>query len=176
MHAPCACVVVQKGESRNHCQRLFGMGGIRGRDAMGGGKKRGVENLTNEPPPPPPKGFWTPPRTVRFAPLSGVSAQFFLYKNPRQSRPEALWRGPKIFGRASSLVRFAHPPPYVLHPPLITAKGRGWPQLRYRFSVTASNGSSSSGFRFEQFPWKRFFCTSRHSPKGARAKKGAEEI
>ena len=45
-------------------------------DAMGGGKRRGVENLTNDTPPK--KGFWTPPRTVRFPPPSGVSALFFL--------------------------------------------------------------------------------------------------
>ena len=80
---------------------------------MGGGKKRGVGNLTNDTLPE--NGFWTPPRTVRFPPLSGVSALFFLYKNPRQSRPKALLEGSKIFGRARSLVRF--PPPYVLHPP-----------------------------------------------------------
>ena len=81
----------------------------------GGGKRRGVENLTNDTPPK--RGFGTPPPTVRFPPLSGVSALFFLYKNPRQSRQQKLfWRGPKIFGRARSLVRFP-PPPYVLQPP-----------------------------------------------------------
>ena len=54
------------------------------RTPWGGGKKRGVENLTNDTPPK--KAFWTPPRTVRFPPPSRVSALFFLYKNPRQSR------------------------------------------------------------------------------------------
>ena len=79
----------------------------------GGGKKRGVENLTNDTPPK--KGFWTPPRTVRFPPPSGVSALFFLYKNPRQSRPEALLEGSKNFresafsGTFSSPIRFAPP-------------------------------------------------------------------
>ena len=53
-----------------------------------GGKKRGLENLMNDTPPQ--KGFWTPPSSVRFPPLSGVSALFFLYKNPRQRGPEAL--------------------------------------------------------------------------------------
>ena len=46
-------------------------------------KMSGVENLTNDTPPK--KGVWTPSRTVRFPPPSGVSALFFLYKNPRQS-------------------------------------------------------------------------------------------
>ena len=82
------------------------------------GRHGGVENLTNDTPPK--KGFWTPPRTVRFPAPSGVSALFFLYKNPRQSRPEALWRGPKTFGRARSLVRF--PPPIRFAPPHIAAQ------------------------------------------------------
>ena len=43
----------------------------------------GVENLTNDTPPK--KGLWTPPSygtSSRLPPLSGVSALFFLYKNP----------------------------------------------------------------------------------------------
>ena len=40
--------------------------GLFSRTPWGGGKKRGVENLTNDTPPK--KGFWTPPRTVRFPP------------------------------------------------------------------------------------------------------------
>ena len=49
------------------------------------------------------KGVLDPPRTVRFPPPSGVSALFLLYKNPRQSRPEALLEGSKNFlGRAFS--------------------------------------------------------------------------
>ena len=65
------------------------------RTPWGGGKKGGVENLTNDTPPK--KGFWTPPRTVRFPPPSSVSALFFLYKDPRQSRPEALLGGVQTF-------------------------------------------------------------------------------
>ena len=68
----------------------------------------------------PKRGFGSPPRTVRFPPPSGVSALFFLYKNPRQSRPEALLEGCKIFGRARSLVRL--PPPIRFAPPHITAQ------------------------------------------------------
>ena len=84
------------------------------RTSWGGGKKRGVENLTNDTPPK--KRFWTPPRTVRFPPLSGVSALFFLYKTPRQSRPEALLEGSKNFresafsGTLSSPHTFCTPP------------------------------------------------------------------
>ena len=91
---------------------------LRGRH-WGGGKKRGVENLTNDTPPK--KGFWTPPRTVRFPPPSGVSALFFLYKNPRQSRPKALLEGSKIFS-GERVLWYVFLPPYVLHPPHITAQ------------------------------------------------------
>ena len=85
------------------------------RTPWGGGKKRGVENLTNDTPPK--KGFWTPPRTVRFPPPSGVSALSFMYKNPRQSRPEALLEGSKNFRESAFSGTFSSPhtfctPPY----------------------------------------------------------------
>ena len=74
-----------------------------------------MENLTNDTPPK--KGFWTPPRTVRFPPPSGVGALFFLYKNPRQSRPEALLEGSKNFRESAFSGTFSSPhtfctPPY----------------------------------------------------------------
>ena len=57
-----------------------------------------------------------PPRTVRCPPLSGVRALFFLYKNPRQSRLEALLEGvQKCWESAFSGTLSS--PPYVLHPP-----------------------------------------------------------
>ena len=87
------------------------------------GKKRGVENLTNDTPPK--KGFWTPPRTVRFPPPSGVGALFFLYKIPRQSRPEALLEGSKNFRESAFSGTFSSPhtfctPPY--HGPITYQK------------------------------------------------------
>ena len=86
-----------------------------GSNAFRGGKKRGVENLTNDTPPK--KGFWTPPRTVRFPPPSGVSALFFLYKNPRQGRPETLLEGSKNYRESAFSGTFSSPhtfctPPY----------------------------------------------------------------
>ena len=94
------------------------------RTPWGGGKKRGVENLTNDTPPK--KGFWTPARTVRFPPPSGVSALFFLYKNPRQSRPEALLEGSKNFRESAFSGTFSSPhtfctPPY--HGPNVLRRG-----------------------------------------------------
>ena len=85
------------------------------RTPWGGGKKRGVENLTNDTPSK--KGFWTPPHTVRFPPPSCVSALFFLYRNPRQSRPEALLEGSKNFRESAFSGTFSTPhtfctPPY----------------------------------------------------------------
>ena len=85
------------------------------RTPWGGGKKRGVENLTNDTPPR--KGFWTPLHTVRFPPPSGVSALFFLYKNPRQSSPEAVFGGVQNFRESAFSGMFSSPhtfctPPY----------------------------------------------------------------
>ena len=45
------------------------------------------------------KGVLDRPHTVRFPPRSGVSALFFLYKIPRQSRPEALLSRPSKWTR-----------------------------------------------------------------------------
>ena len=85
---------------------------------MGGGKKRGVENLTNDTPPR--KGFWTTPRMVRFPPPSGVSALFFLYKDPQQSRPEALLEGSKNFRESTFSGSFSSP--HTFCTPHITAQ------------------------------------------------------
>ena len=84
------------------------------RTAWGPGKKRGEENLTNDTPPK--KGFWTPPRTGRFPPPPQVSILCFsCTKIHDRAEQKLFWRGPKIFGRARSLVRF--PPPIRFAPP-----------------------------------------------------------
>ena len=64
------------------------------RERHGGVEKRGGWK-TSRMTPLPKKGFWTPLVRYVFHPPSGVSALFFLYKNPRQSRPEALLEGSK---------------------------------------------------------------------------------
>ena len=74
-----------------------------------------MENLTNDTPPK--KGFWTPLVRYRFPPPSRVSALFFLYRNPRQSRPEALLEGSKNFRESAFSGTFSTPhtfctPPY----------------------------------------------------------------
>ena len=94
------------------------------RTPWGGGKKRGVENLTNDTPPK--KGFWTPLVRYVFHPPSRVSALFFLYRNPRQSRPEALLEGSKNFRESAFSGTFSTPhtfctPPY--HGPIIRIFG-----------------------------------------------------
>ena len=104
--------------------RVLPKGGVIQRVPRGVEKKRGVENLTNDTPPK--KGFGPTSYGTFSTPPSGASALFFLYKNPRQSRPEALLKGPKIFGRARSLVRCLPPhtfctPPY--HGPVIEGGG-----------------------------------------------------
>ena len=88
-------------------------------DAMGGWKKRGVENLTNDTPPK--KGFWTPPlvRYVFHPPQVSVLC-FSCTKIHDRADQKLFWRGPNIFGRAHSLVSF--PPPIRFAPPHITAQ------------------------------------------------------
>ena len=65
------------------------------------------------------------PLPKRFPPPSGVRALFFLYKNPRQSRPEALLEGSKNFRESAFSGTFSSPhtfctPPY--HGPKIVRK------------------------------------------------------
>ena len=89
------------------------------RGRHGGVEKRGGWK-TSRMTPLPKRGFGPPPRTVRFLPPSGVSALFFLYKNPRQgvqnfSGERVLW--------------YVFLPPYVLHPPISRPKSWGPPLL-----------------------------------------------
>ena len=83
-------------------------------------KKRGVENLTNDTPP---KRSFGPPfvRYVFHPPQPEVSVLCFSCTKIHDRADQKLfWRGPKIFGRARSLVRF--PPPIRFAPPHITAQ------------------------------------------------------
>ena len=94
------------------------------RGRHGGVEKRGGWK-TSRMTPLPKRGFWTPPRTVRFPPPAGVSAPFFLYKKPRQSRPDALLEVSKIFRESAFSGTFSSPhtfctPPY--HGPNILGK------------------------------------------------------
>ena len=85
---------------------------------MGGWKKRGAENLTNDTPPK--KGFWTPlVRYVFHHPQVSVLC-FSCTKIHDKADQKLFSRGPKIFGRARSLVRF--PPPIRFAPPHITTQ------------------------------------------------------
>ena len=88
-------------------------------DAIGVWKKEGG-GKPHEGHPSLPKRGLDPPRTVRFPPRSGVSALFFLYKNPRQSRPEALLEESKNFRESALFGTF--PPPIRFAPPHITAQ------------------------------------------------------
>ena len=87
----------------------------------------------------PKRGFGPPLVRYVFHPPLGLSALFFLYKNPRQSRPEDLLEGSKNFwesafsGTFSSPHTFCTPPyhgpikavkqPLLQPPPLKTTRG-----------------------------------------------------
>ena len=81
----------------------------------GGGKRRGWK--TSPMTPLPKKGFWTPPPTVRFPPPRVSVLCFSCTKIHDRADQKLFWRGPKIFGRARSLVRLPPPPPTFCTPP-----------------------------------------------------------
>ena len=94
----------------------------------GGEKKRGVENLTNDSPPK--KGFWTPLVRYVFHPPQVSVLCFSCTKSHDRADQKLFWRGPKIFGRVRSLVRF--PPPIRFAPPHVTAQtvdGPKWTKM-----------------------------------------------
>ena len=87
-------------------------------DAMGGWKKEGGGELTNDTPLK--RGFWTP-----FSTPPRVSVLCFSCTEIHDSADQKLfWRGPEFFGRARSLVRFP-PPPIRFAPP------RSWPNIPF---------------------------------------------
>ena len=88
---------------------------------MGGGKKRGEENLTNDTPPK--RGFGPPLVRYVFHPPQ-VSVLCFACTKSRQSRPEALLEGSKHFRESAFSGTFSSPP-YVLHPPISRPNPRG---------------------------------------------------
>ena len=79
----------------------------------GGGEKRGGWK-TSRMTPLPKRGFGPPSYGTFSIPLTCQCSVF-----PVQNQ-KFFWRGPKIFGRARSLVRF--PPPIRLHPPISRPK------------------------------------------------------
>ena len=93
------------------------------------------------------KGFWTPPRTVRFPPPSGVSTLFFLYKDPRQSRPEALLEGSKNFRESAFSGTFSSPHTFCT-PPISRPKR----ELSLRFESLAFVGGHISPRNTESSP------------------------
>ena len=100
-------------------------------DAMGGVEKRGgVENLTND------RGFGTPLVRYVFHPPQASVLCFSCTKIHDRVDQKLFWRGPKVFGRARSLVRF--PPPIPFAPPHITAQSL---ERRYGYNPLCSHSS-----------------------------------
>ena len=72
-----------------------------------------------------------PPRTVRFPPPSRVSALFFLHRNPRQSRPEALLEGSKNFRESAFSGTFSTPHTFCTPPYHGPSKCPGFKTIRF---------------------------------------------
>ena len=88
-------------------------------DAMGGVEKGGGRK-TSRITPLPKRGFGPPLVRYVFHPPQVSVLCFACTKIHDRADQKLLWRGPKIFGRARSLVRF--PPPIRFAPPHITAQ------------------------------------------------------
>ena len=85
------------------------------RTPRGGGKKRVVENLTNDTPPK--KGFWTPPpRTLRFPPPQ-VSVLCFSCTKSTTEQTRSSFGGVQKFS-GERVFWYVFLPPYVLHRPI----------------------------------------------------------
>ena len=89
------------------------------RTPWGGGKKRGVENLTNDTPPT--TGFWTPPRTVRFPPPLRCQCSVFPVQKSTPEQTRSSFGGVQKFS-GERVLWYVFLPPYVVHPPHITAQ------------------------------------------------------
>ena len=96
---------------------LRGSGKLRGRH--GGVEKRGGWK-TSRMTPLPKRGFVPPLVRYVFHPPRVSVLRFSCTKIHDRADQKLFWRGPKIFGRARSLVRF--PPPIRFAPPHITAQ------------------------------------------------------
>ena len=70
--------------------------------------------------PSPKRGFGPPLLRYVFHPPQVSVLCFLLYKTHDRADQKLFWRGPKIFGRARSLVRF--PPPIRFAPPISRPK------------------------------------------------------
>ena len=104
---------------------------VRGRH--GGVEKRGGWK-TSRMTPLPKRGFGPPLVRYVFHPLQVSVLCFSGTKIHDRADQKLFWRGPKIFGRARSLVRF--PPPIRFAPPHITAQCRGGEHRRGEGSET----------------------------------------
>ena len=85
------------------------------RTLWGGGKKRGVENLTNDTPPK--KGFWTPPLVTFSTPLRCQCSFFFPVQKSTTERTRSSFGGVQKFP-GERVLWYVFLPPYFLHPPI----------------------------------------------------------
>ena len=85
-----------------------------------GGVEKGGGWKTSRMTPLPKRGFGPPLARYVFHPPQASALCFSYTKIHDRADQKLFWRGPKIFGRARSLVRF--PPPIRFAPPHITAQ------------------------------------------------------
>ena len=120
---------------------------LKNRIAGASGKEREVENLTNDTPPK--KGFWTPLVWCVFHPPHLSVLSFFSCARIHDRADQKLfWRGPNIFGRARSPVRF--PPPIRFAPPPYHGPRDGW------WSGAVKNGQGNAHAVCQNYPSTKY--------------------
>ena len=125
---------------RGHAFAAWVLALIRGRH--GGVEKRGGWK-TSRMTPFPKRGFGPPSYGTFSTPLRCQCSVSPVQRPHDRADQKLFWRGPKIFGRAGSLVRF--PPPIRFAPPHITAQFKE-PEMslvQYREATTSSEVSSA---------------------------------
>ena len=91
----------------------------RSEDAMGGRKKRGVENLTNDIPPK--KEFWTPLSYGTFSTPLRCQCSVFPVQNSTTEQTRSSFGGVQNFS-GECVLWYGFLPPYALHPPISRPK------------------------------------------------------
>ena len=111
------------------------------RTPWGGGKKRGVENLMNDTPPK--KGFWDPPSYGTFStPLRCQCSVFPVQKSTTEQTRSSFGGLQKFSGER--VLWYVFLPPYVLHPPHITA------QLKINQGNPKNQGTEGQGLESQK--------------------------
>ena len=118
----------------------------------GGGKRGGVENVTNDTPPK--KGFWTPlVRYVFHPPQVSVLCFKFPVQKSTTEQTRSSFGGVQTFW-GERVLWYVFLPPYVLHPPISRPKFLKEGQKRRNFVPTTNK------LHKKLIAWEEIICNT----------------